>query len=182
MVFTRLDKKNVSALRDRGVYYLKNFVDGYCGDISVMTWCLVNEGGFHPAHVQQALFGARRNAALKELLKRGRALIVSHVLDQPRDEWFTDGPTPLAKSDDLPDPASCAPALLGGRPLDVRGVGLLGSIFATHVQIVQQMVDGKKYELMDAHGFSTPLVEKGRILWTGGCLFEAIVDKVSFQR
>lgn len=69
------------------------------------------------------------------------------------------------------------------KKLDFRGVRLLAEQYVTNVHIIQQIdvVDGDKYELRDADGLTTPLMENGRILWTSGCHFEAVVTKASFE-
>lgn len=103
------------------------------------------------------------------------------MLSSPPDKSFTDVPLE-AESYNLPDSTSWVQEVASGKNLDFRGVRLLAEQYATNVQIIQQMVDGDKYELRDANGLTTPLIENGRILWTSGCHFEAVVTKVSFER
>lgn len=112
-----------------GPVWLKNFGANYCGDLSVMTWCLVNNR-FHPAQVQKALCGAKKNPRMARLLQRGREQIVDIMLSSPADEALTDAPVEH-QSDNLPDLASWVQETLGGGRLDLRGVRLLSSMYAT---------------------------------------------------
>jgi hypothetical protein len=180
MAFAVVHKKNTGALRELGLYYLKNFGANYCGDLSVMMCCLVN-GGFHPAQVQQALHGARRNPCLKQLLQDGRTRIVDMELsNQSADvlDWSHADSVVEADSNNIPTLKTWGDEIRDGQRLDFRGIQLLSQVYNISTQITQQMVDGEKYELRDADGSSTPLAENGLILWTGACHFEAMVTKV----
>lgn len=179
MVLTLLKEKRTSALRELGLWWLKNFGCGYCGDRSVMTCCLV-AGGFHPAQVQKVLWDGKKDGRLIQLLQRGRQRIVEAMFSNPSGTLFSD--VIAVKEENLPGSASWVQEVTDGKSLDFRAVRLLAERYKTNVQVIQQMVDGDKYELMDADGLTTPLMENGRILWTLGCHFEAVVTKVSFER
>lgn len=172
-----LHKKNTTALRELGLWWLKNFGSGYCGDLSVFTLCLVDNGGFHPAQAQQALYGKNSRGRVMKLLRQGRKRMVDYVRSLPRDTSFTDHPVDGEKTN-LPDLDTWAQEIVDGKPLDVRGIWLVAEQCGTEVRIIQQMVEGDTYMLRDAYGFSTPLRENGRILWTSKCHFEAVVTKV----
>lgn len=172
-----LHKKNTTALRELDLWWLKNFGSGYCGDLSVFTLCLVDNGGYHPAQAQQALYGKKNRGRVMELLQQGRKRMVAYVRSLPRDEFFTHGAVDGEKTN-LPDLDAWTQDVADGGPLDVRGVGLVAEQCGTEVQLIQQMVEGDTYMLRDAHGLTTPLRENRRILWTSKCHFEAVVTKI----
>lgn len=172
-----LHRKNTTALRELGLWWLKNFGSGYCGDLSVFTLCLVDNGGFHPAQAQQALYGKKNRGRVMELLQRGRKRMVDYVRSLPRDNFFTDGAVDGEKTN-LPDLDAWTQEIADGKPFDFRGVRLVAEQCGTEVQLIQQMVEGDTYMLRDVDGFTTPLRENGRILWTSKCHFEAVVTKV----
>lgn len=97
-------KKNKRSSRTWLLWWLKYFGNEYCGDLSVMTCCLV-VNGIHPVQVQQALYAENNDARLAQLLDRGRGRLVGAVLSSPPDKSFTDVPLE-AESYNLPASAS----------------------------------------------------------------------------
>ena len=172
-----LHEKNKTALGELGLWWCQNFGAGYCGDLSVFTLCLVDNGGFHPKQAQHALYDKKNRGRVMELLQRGRERMAHHVRSLPPHTFFTDDPVEEEETN-LPDVNTWAQKIADGQSLDVRGVLLAAEQCGTDVQVIQQMVEGNTYMLRDVDGFSTPLRENGRILWTSGCHFEAVVTKV----
>lgn len=177
---TILHEKNKTALGQLGLWWLKNFGSGYCGDLSVFTSLLVDQGEFHPRQVQQVLYAKANRERVKKILERGRQLVVGGVTSEG---FLFDETDEMMESEveNLPDLDSWIRGVLKGESLDVRGVHLLAKRFRVLVQILQQMVEGDSYMLRDVDGFSTPLRENGRRLWTSGCHFEAVVTMVSAE-
>ena len=174
---TILHKKNRTALGKLGLWYLKNFGSGYCGDLSVFALCLVDNGGFNPEEAQQALYDKKNRGRVMKLVLRSRGRMVKHVRSLPPGGFFTHDPVEEEETH-LPDAGTWACQIEDGQPLDVRGVLLLAEQCGTDVQIIQQMVEDDTYMLRDVDGYTNSLRENGRILWTEGCHFEALVSKV----
>lgn len=172
-----MQKKKTSALGKLGLWWLKNFADGYCGDLSVLALCLVDNGGFHPLQAQQVLYPAENRGRVMDLLGRGRKRFAEVMCSGPRDEFYVDGPV-KGEEENLPDREAWTREVICGGPLDVRGTHLVAKQFLVPVQILQQMVESDAYMLRDADGLTTPLRNSGRILWTSKCHFEAVVLKV----
>lgn len=82
-------KENTSALRLLGLWYMKSFGEGFCGDLSVTISCLVENGGFHPRQVQEALNAKKNRLQILELLGSIRQQIVADVLSRPPDGFCT---------------------------------------------------------------------------------------------
>eukprot|EP00752_Nemacystus_decipiens_P010021 g8935.t1 len=169
-----MHKKNTTALRRLGLYWLKNFGQNICGDLSVLTTCLVDKGGYHPLQAQQVLYAQENRGRVKKLVACGRERIATLMLARPRDEFHTDGPV-VGEELNLPNMEAWAQEIIRGGQLDVRGIYLVAEQYQVSVQVLQQMVEGDTFMLRDVDGLCTPLRDSGHILWTSGCHFEAVV-------